>query len=76
MLKWIVDTLKPKHALDRDLAFLERLPDALRVPAALVGQVALRRAVLQLEARRVAHAGRGDRVADEDHLAAALEESP
>jgi hypothetical protein len=41
-----------------------------------VGQVALGAAVLEPEAGRVAHPRRGDRVPDEDDLAAALEQSP
>jgi hypothetical protein len=46
------------------------------VRTALVGQVALGAAVLQLESGRVAGAGRGDGVADEDDLAAALQQGP
>src|SRR5688572_2153973 len=63
-------------ALDRDRLLAKRLADAPRVRATLVGEVALRAAVLELESRRIAGAGRGDRMADEDHLAAALEQRP
>jgi len=46
------------------------------VTATLIGQVALRAAVVQPHPLRIADAGGGDRVADQHDLAASLEERP
>ena len=61
-----------QHPLDGNAARSERFADASRVRPAGVGEVALRAAVVEPHAGRVARAGRGHGMADEDNLAAAF----
>jgi len=65
-----------QHAVDHDAPHAKPLAEASRVPAALVGQIALGAAVLDPHAGRITYPGGGDRVTDQDDLATSFEESP
>jgi hypothetical protein len=64
-----------QHALDAHAVRAEGLADAARLRAAGLGQVALRRAILEPEVRRIARARR-PRVADERDRAARPQRAP
>jgi hypothetical protein len=65
-----------EYLADGHFALAQRFAHAPRLRAALVGQIALRRAVLEPEAGRVAEARRGERVPDEKHVPAAAHRLP
>src|SRR5262249_4525907 len=65
-----------EHAADGNRALAEGGADAPPLLAAGVGEIALRRAVVEAEAGRIADAGRRDRVTHENDLGAAAQQLP
>src|SRR5262245_45208328 len=65
-----------EHVPHGDAAGAERRAQAARVLAPLLGEIALARAVLHAKAVRITDARRGDRVPQEHHLPAVLQERP
>ena len=65
-----------QHPIDGDASSAERLAEPAGVAATLIGQVALRAAVVQPHARGIADARGGDCVADQDDLPASPEQVP